>query len=293
MFGLFNINKPAGPTSHDVINAIRRRLFQIGPRVKAGHAGTLDPFAGGVLVICVGPATRLVTYVQSQPKRYVAEITLGATSTTDDTEGEITQAADATAPPADAVSKAIAGFVGEIQQVPPAHSAVHVNGRRAYKLARAGQTPDLQPRPVKIRSIDLVRFEYPHLEIDVTCETGTYIRALARDIGAALGVGGYCSRLTRTAIGPFTIDLAVAPAELDPARDLLSPLAALENIPKITIDSQAVGHIAHGRNVELETQMPPGEVAVLDAAGQLIAIAAIQDDGATGRPIKVFVRQDS
>ncbi|GAH37127.1 unnamed protein product, partial [marine sediment metagenome] len=128
----------------------------------------------------------------------------------------------------------LAGFVGRIEQVPPAYSAVHVDGRRAYELARAGKAAQLRPRTVEIHAIELLAFEEGRLTVDVTCAGGTYIRALARDVGAALGVGGYCARLKRTAVGPFTVEAAVAPEQLDPARDLLSPLKAVEHLPRLT-----------------------------------------------------------
>ncbi len=169
MFGFFNINKPLGPTSHVVVAHVRRRVTR---KTKVGHAGTLDPFAGGVLVVCVGPATRLADYVQAGPKSYLAEVTLGATSTTDDTEGEITES-PAAAPSADAVRNATQRLTGTIQQVPPSHSAVHLGGRRAYKLARQGTRVDLPARQVTIHAIDVVEYEYPRLVLDVACGSGT------------------------------------------------------------------------------------------------------------------------
>ena len=162
MFGFFNVHKPPGPSSHDIVARLRR---QLGGKTRIGHAGTLDPFAGGVLVLCVGPATRLAEYVQVQPKRYAAEITLGATSTTDDVEGEIAESPNAAAATQEAVKKALASFVGDIDQVPPSHSAVHVAGTRAYKLARRGQMLDLPGRRVTIHGIELVSYEFPLLEV--------------------------------------------------------------------------------------------------------------------------------
>jgi len=286
MFGFFNVNKPAGPTSHDVVAAVRKKL---GRRVKLGHAGTLDPFAAGVLVLCAGPATRLARYVQAMPKHYSATVALGATSTTDDPEGPITLAPGAEAPSRRRVAEVVGGFVGEIQQIPPEHSAVHVRGRRAYKLARAGKTVELQPRAVTVHSIGLVKYEYPQLEIDVECDGGTYIRALARDIGAALGVGGYCSRLTRTGIGAFTLNEAVGPDELDPTRDLLGPLTALAAMPKITLDDDSVRKLLLGQRVAVEdTSCGTGELAVLDERGRLIAIGRVDTGDMVLAPVKVF-----
>ncbi|HOF19452.1 MAG TPA: tRNA pseudouridine(55) synthase TruB, partial [Phycisphaerae bacterium] len=164
MFGFFNLRKPAGPTSHDMVSAVRR-LLPRGTRV--GHAGTLDPFADGVLVICVGPAARLAEFVQAAPKRYRAVVTLGATSTTDDPEGEILPREPAPPPSPQDVRQAVARFVGEIPQTPPAHSAVLVNGHRAYKLARAGRELNLRPRVVAIHAIDVIRYDWPRLTLDV------------------------------------------------------------------------------------------------------------------------------
>ena len=290
MFGLLNIHKPPGPTSHDVVDQIRRR---VGREVKVGHAGTLDPFAEGVLVICLGPATRLADFVQAQPKRYLATVTLGATSDTDDPTGQVTAVENAKAPPPDRVREVLAGFVGQIDQVPPAHSAVHVEGRRAYKLARAGKAPDLAPRPVTVHSLELLSYAYPTLELNVSCGSGTYVRALARDIGKVLGCGGYCSRLIRTAVGVFAIEQAVAPEQVDPSRHLLPPVLALGDIPRVTLDAASCGQLAKGRAVDLGCEQlrdvtPTGELAAMDEQERLVAIGRVSVDGATFRPDKVF-----
>jgi tRNA pseudouridine55 synthase len=283
MFGFLNVHKPPGPTSHDIVAQVRRLA---GRKVKVGHAGTLDPFAEGVLVICVGPATRLASYVQAAPKRYVAEITLGATSTTEDSEGEIAPTPDAAPPSEAAVRTALAGFAGDIQQVPPAHSAVHVNGRRAYKLARAGEDVQLPPRPVTVHEIALVRYAYPLLTIDVRCGSGTYIRSLARDIGAALGAGGYCSKLTRTEVGLFHLDAAKTPDDLDPEADMLPPLIALESLEKVVVDEEGVAKLLLGQSVSLPDNAPCGEVAAVGPDGRLLALASAEPGRL--RPSKVF-----
>ena len=284
MFGLLNVNKPPGPTSHDIVAAVRRLA---GRGVKVGHAGTLDPFAGGVLVVCVGAATRLADYVQRQPKRYTAGIVLGATSDTDDSEGEIAINRAARAAWQEAVLETTARFVGEIQQVPPAHSAVHVDGRRAYKLARAGERPNLKPRTVRVGAIELLAYDFPHLRVDVRCGSGTYIRALARDIGAALGVGGYCGQLTRTEVGPFTIDAATPPDQLDLARDLADPLLAVQDMPKVTVSPSQADLIRTGRRIRHTGAPDGGEVAVVDGSGRLLAVATVTSDAAL-QPAKVF-----
>jgi tRNA pseudouridine55 synthase len=291
VFGLLNIAKPPGPTSHDVVDFFRRR---IGRAVKVGHAGTLDPFAEGVLVVCLGPATRLADYIQAQRKRYVATVTLGATSDTDDPTGRITAVENAQAPPPDRVREVLKGFLGDVAQVPPAHSAVHVEGRRAYKLARAGKTPQLAPRTVTVHQIELLSYAYPTVELAVVCGSGTYLRALARDLGAALGCGGYCRALVRTAVGPFALDQAVTAEQVDLSRDLLSPVLALGEMPRVTLDAAACRRVAMGQTVELEGgQLPcPGaeamELAALDEKGQLVASGRVGGDGVTFRPDKVF-----
>ncbi len=288
MFGFFAIDKPPGPTSHDIVASVRRRL---GRGVKVGHAGTLDPFARGVLVVCAGRATRLADYVQVQPKRYRAIMRLGATSTTDDPEGEITPDPSAARPDEAAVRRVVATFVGEIDQVPPAHSAVHVNGQRAYKLARAGKDVTLTGRPVVIYSIDVLRWDWPHLELDVRCGSGTYIRAIARDIGKALRTGGYCEALTRSAVGEFELARAVDPDALEPARDLLPPTLALGDMPKVVIDESQRHRLRNGNMIELPEPTCGDKVALLDSEGNLLALTEPRADGWKLQPTKVFLVQ--
>ena len=288
MFGFFNVRKPAGPTSHDIVARVRRGL---GRKIKVGHAGTLDPFAEGVLVLCVGPATRLAEYVQAQVKRYLAEITLGAASSTDDPEGDIAPVPLAGIVEESQVRRALAGFVGAIQQTPPAYSAVHVDGRRAYKLARAGKRPDVQPRSVTIHEIGLLECDGPILKVDVRCAAGTYIRALARDLGAALGTAGYCSQLTRTEVGVFHIDQAVTVEELDPARDLVSPLSALGALPQVVVGQADRARMLNGRAIEIKDPSATDQIleaALVDQDGRLLAIAAIDPRQAVARPTRVF-----
>jgi len=284
MFGFFNIYKPAGPTSHDVVVGVRRLLRGISSRAsrrgpKVGHAGTLDPFAEGVLVLCVGRATRLAEYVQRSHKRYDAEVILGAMSTTDDSLGRITESPVTEAPCERRIRRACERFVGRIEQAPPAHSAVHVNGRRAYELARAGRRIELPPRPVVIHRIEVISYAFPRLRLDVTCGSGTYIRALARDIGHALGVGGYCSALRRTEVGPYRIGEAIPVEKLDPRRDILDPLTALEALGRLTVGEAQRQRLAVGNTVELAESVPAGELAVVDTQGRLIAIARADEAG--------------
>ena len=294
MFGLLNINKPPGPTSHDIVARVRKLIGR--RKVKVGHAGTLDPFAGGVLVVCVGPATRLADYVQQQTKRYRAGITLGAVSDTHDITGTITENHDAAPVDIDDVRGVLETFVGRIDQAPPAHSAIHVDGRRAYDLARAGHKLDLPPRKVNIYQIALAEYEYPNLTIDITCGAGTYIRSLARDIGDKLGVGAYCSSLMRTAIGKFDIAEAIGPDDVDPAGDLIDPIAALDALTRIAVNPADRNRLAMGKMVTLPAgaspQDPTPEIAVTDLSGQLLALAKLIDtpDGQILKPSKVFVQ---
>lgn len=296
--GFYNVAKPPGVTSHDVVDQLRRL---VGRQVRTGHCGTLDPFASGVLVLCAGHATRLAQYVQDKPKRYLAEVTLGATSATDDPQGPISPSA-AAAPSSRAVAEAVAQFVGRIQQVPPAHSAVHVDGKRAYNLARRGVEFTLSAREVMVHSIEIMRYEFPVLQIDVRCGGGTYIRSLARDIGRVLAVGGYCSSLARTAIGAFALAEAVAMENLDPAKDLISPLAALEDMAKVTLDAERVVKFCMGQAVQLDPDQAAAlngsggpdspqrsdELAVLDEQGLLIALGRREGDEGRIRPASVF-----
>jgi tRNA pseudouridine55 synthase len=292
MFGLLNINKPVGPTSFGVVAQVRRLVG--GRKTKVGHAGTLDPFADGVLVVCIGAATRLADYVQQQTKGYRAVMMLGAVSDTHDTEGQITQTPNAGPVDIDEIKSILKTFVGKIDQVPPAHSAVHVDGKRAYDLARAGHKLDLPPREVNIYRVDLVQYDYPHLTIDVSCGAGTYIRSLARDIGEKLKVGAYCTALTRTAIGRFDLANAVNLDDIDPPRDMIDPIAALDALTKIPLDAINKNRIAMGKTVTLPTAVedPTPTIAVTDLSEELIALASLIDsaDGQLLKPSKVFIQ---
>ncbi|MCA9033991.1 MAG: tRNA pseudouridine(55) synthase TruB, partial [Planctomycetaceae bacterium] len=202
LFGVININKPEGITSRDVVNRVQKL---VRPE-KCGHAGTLDPMATGVLLVCVGPATRLISYLQDTTKVYEADFLLGQTSNTDDITGEVASVQLKASPPArKSVQAALDQMTGSIAQVPPSFSAVHVNGRRAYDLARRGEAVELVAREVQIDSIEIIRYEWPQLTVKVSCGSGTYIRSIARDLGEALGCGGLMSRLVRTRVGRFSI----------------------------------------------------------------------------------------
>lgn len=293
MFGLLNINKPVGPTSHDVVARIRRLL----PRhTRVGHTGTLDPFASGVLVVCVGQATRLAEYVGELPKQYEAEVTFGATSTTDDSQGELT-ATGAPMPSEEQVRQALPGFVGVIEQTPPIYSAVLIGGQRAYKLARAQKEVAMPARQVRIDAVELLHMEAGRARIRVDCGGGTYIRAIARDLGHRLGCGAYCSLLIRTRVGPFTLGETAA---LDDLRSeaigshLLPARLAVADWPAVTLTPDEQAQLPFGRPIAWTSQGDPlpANAAALDEQGKLLALCHGDIHSGTLHPFKVFVGKD-
>lgn len=202
-----------------------RRVRKAAGGVKTGHAGTLDPLATGVVICCLGKATRCVEHLMGMPKSYVADVDLSAFTTTDDREGPREEITVASPPEAQQIRDALGGFVGHIQQKPPAFSAVHVQGKRAYKLARQGQTLDLPARTVRIDNIDLLDYRWPTATLRVDCGRGVYIRSLARDLGGALGTGGHLANLRRTAVGAYTLNQAVDEQRLE------SPITQADLLP--------------------------------------------------------------
>lgn len=294
--GILVVDKPRGLTSRSVVDRVVRL---VGRRVKVGHAGTLDPLASGVLVVCVGPATRLVEEVQALPKSYRAAVRLGARSDTLDADGRIEPVENARIPSPDEVAAAVAPLVGEVDQVPPAVSALKVGGRRSYDLVRAGQAVELAARRVRIDRIGVVRYEWPRLELEVDCGSGTYIRSIARDVGEALGCGGLVDVLVRTRIGPFTLEDA---AELDGLSaeslpGLLRPTAeAVAGLPRMVLAPAQVAAVAAGRRIPIEPTMDlgaaPGPIALLDGDGRLVALGESDPDGGRIQPRKVLVAQE-
>ena len=297
MNGILNIDKPAGWTSHDVVAWVRRVLRE----KRVGHAGTLDPMATGVLLVCVGQATRVVEYLTAGQKAYRAEAQLGATTDTYDADGEVT--ATAAVPPlsADDLRAALAGFVGEIQQRPPAYSAIKQNGEAAYRKARRGETVDLPARPVTIAGIELLGWEpaAAKLTIEVTCGPGTYIRSLTHDLGQALGCGAVLTRLTRTRSGQFGLEEAVSLDDLaeaartgDLARHLHPLASALAKLTRVPVDAEQSARLMHGQFLACP-EPPSVEIgyAVDDGDG---VVAILTYDGALSswRPTKVFVTSD-
>ncbi|OGO42487.1 MAG: tRNA pseudouridine(55) synthase TruB, partial [Chloroflexi bacterium RBG_16_57_9] len=202
--GILNIDKPAGMTSHDVVAAVRRAAQE----QRVGHAGTLDPMATGVLLVCIGSATRIIEHLQAHPKTYRADIRLGMATDTYDAEGQVTYESPSFNVDRDQVEEALAGFRGIIQQVPPMYSALKRDGRPLYELARAGIEVEREPRTVEIFRLEITHWAPPVVQVEVQCSKGTYIRSLAHDLGQKLGVGGHLSGLVRLASGRFTLDRA-------------------------------------------------------------------------------------
>jgi tRNA pseudouridine55 synthase len=296
--GILVVAKPAGPTSHDVVALVRR----LAATRRVGHGGTLDPFASGVLPVFLGHATRVVEYHLGDRKAYRATVCFGASSTTDDLEGELTPA-DGAAPTREAVEAALPGLRGTISQRPPAYSAIKVGGRRAYAIARAGETIELATREVTIHALDIVSWDgtdpdRPIAVLDVACSAGTYIRALARDLGAAVGSAAYLGALTRTASGPFTLGIATSLDEIRSATTdgptgllpILRPVdTGLDAFPVVTLTPEEVGAIGRGQFVRPAAGLPaPADhYRLRDPGGALVAIAT----ASAGRlaPDKVFV----
>jgi tRNA pseudouridine55 synthase len=247
--GILNVDKPLGWTSHDVV-ALVRHLF--GTR-QVGHAGTLDPLATGVLLVCVGPATRLSDYLMHTRKCYLASLVLGATTTTDDREGEVVDRRPIDGVTRRCVLDILPTFVGAIEQIPPAFSAIKVGGVAAYRQARRGLSPELAPRKVRVEGLAVTAFDAGMLTMLVWCSTGTYIRSLARDIGEALGCGAHLAALRRLGSGGYTVSEAKS---VDSLRQLASagqlPLAlapmdrALSDWPVVILDGKAISQMAHG-----------------------------------------------
>jgi tRNA pseudouridine55 synthase len=293
MFGLLNLNKPQGMTSRDVVNVVQKLVHP----AKAGHAGTLDPLAQGVLVVCAGPATRLIEYVQRMPKQYRAAFLLGRRSDTEDITGAVVELSDPPCPTKEEVETALQGFVGEIDQQPPIYSAKKVGGRRAYKLARSGKRPRLAARKVTIHRIDLIAYEYPELRLDVICGSGTYIRSLGRDIGRSLGSDAVMSMLTRRAIGEFHVEDAVAPEVLTRKNldeHLIPAARAVASLPEIHVSPEEELEISQGRVIKRaglpevpESEAP--EYAAIAADGRLAAILAPRGGDSLG-PTRYFPR---
>jgi tRNA pseudouridine55 synthase len=283
--GLVIVDKPAGVTSHDVVSRVRRLA---GTR-RVGHAGTLDPMATGVLVIGVNRATRLLGHLTLTEKAYDATIRLGASTTTDDAEGEVVSSAPTGDLDEVRIRSALAAFVGDIEQVPTAVSAIKVDGRRAYERVRSGEDVQLAARPVTVHALDVHRVrpadELVEVDISVRCSSGTYIRAIARDLGGELGVGGHLGALRRTAVGPFTLDDAHTLEQLAEQLTML-PIAeaARASFPSRDLGPAQAGDVRHGRQIDADLD---GLTALFAPDGEFLAL--YEPNHGTTRAVAVFV----
>ncbi len=294
--GVLVIDKPTGMTSHDVVNAVRRGT---GIR-RVGHTGTLDPRASGVLVILVGPAVRLSEYISASDKRYQAIIRMGTATDTYDAEGAFTRdevPVDVTEEQFDAELKK---FEGEIEQTPPAYSAVKVGGRKAYEMARKGEKVELEPRMIQVHHLEVLEWATPEVVVDVHCSSGTYIRSLANDLGEVLGCGAYLVGLRRTKNGRFSLRDSTPLRKLEESfergdwyKHLIPAAESLSDWPSIVLDADGVETIRHGQRLKVEADHPEDEmVRGISEADELVALMK-KVEGADGgfewQPKKVFL----
>jgi tRNA pseudouridine55 synthase len=295
--GVLSLNKPTGLTSRQVVDRVQR----LARPAKVGHAGTLDPLAGGVLVVCVGAATRLIEHVQQMPKGYTGTFLLGRQSPSEDIEGEVTELDHPPVPTLEQITAAAGALVGLIEQRPPVYSALKVGGRRAYALARKGQPVELKPRTVTVYRIEVLAYAYPELRLAIECGGGTYVRSLGRDLAESLGTSAVMSGLLRTSIGEFRIEEAVDPGQLTSQNwtdYLLPPLAAVGRLPRVELSAEEVAKIRNGCAIPVKgqkggtTSQPTGARRVLptgtgpfagvDAAGRLVAVLTPRGRGLLG-----------
>ncbi|MFM7185392.1 MAG: tRNA pseudouridine(55) synthase TruB [Planctomycetota bacterium] len=275
--GVIPVDKPPAVTSRGVVDVVARALA-----TKAvGHAGTLDPLAEGVVVVCVGHATRLVDFVHELPKHYAATFLLGRSSPSDDFETPLEEEADPRRPSRDEVEAALPAFRGAILQRPCAYSAVHVGGKRAYRLARRGRPLELAEKPVRIERLEVTAYDWPRLAVELVCSSGTFVRALGRDLAATLGTRAVMESLVRTAVGPFARETAVPLAAISPesARVALAPaIAAVPHLPRITLAGDLLDRAIRGALVPCD--VAAAAAAAIDEAGDLVGILRPHASGA-------------
>ena len=299
LFGVLNVYKPEGVRSRDVVNSEQRLIRP----AKCGHAGTLDPMATGVLLIATGPATRLISILQESEKTYVTEFTLDQTSDTDDSTGQVVQlSVPSPVPSLGIIGENLQAMTGIASQVPPSFSAVHVDGQRAYDLARRGETVELAAKNVEIHSIQVLSYHWPLLELEIVCGSGTYIRSIARDLGKILGCGGLMSRLERTRIGDFSSSEAIPAADLSlqTIQSTLCPAVRIvEHMPQYDCSAEDVANLLCGRALSIVAErLKSNHELVLDerialTAGnfsELLAMAVITPDQRL-QPRTVFIRK--
>ncbi len=293
--GVLVIDKPVGITSHDVVQIVRRGT---GIR-RAGHTGTLDPRASGVLVVLIGPAVRLSEFVSASDKRYQATLRLGTSTDTYDAEGTITQTTSPEDITEEQFAQALQQFVGEIEQVPPPYSAVKVKGRKAYELSRRGEKVELPPRKINVYSLELLEWVPPEAVVDVYCSSGTYVRSLAHDVGNVLGCGAHLVELRRTKSGQFTLRDAVPLRKLREAfltgdwYKYLIPAAEALDWPYKVLNSEEVEMVRFGRRLpaDPDTETHNGMIRAITEQGDLVALLRMEtnEDGTTEwQPAKVF-----
>jgi tRNA pseudouridine55 synthase len=299
--GVLVVDKPVGMTSHDVVEAIRRGT---GIR-RAGHTGTLDPRASGVLVILIGPAVRLSEYVSASDKRYQAIIRLGSSTDTFDADGKFVQSNQPVNVTEEQFEKILKNFEGEIEQTPPPYSAVKVGGRRAYDMARQGEEVELAPRKIQVHHLEVLEWAPPEVVVDVHCSSGTYVRSLANDIGIQLGTGAYLVGLRRTKSGRFSLRDATPLRKLQEAfqagnwyQYLIPAAEALADWPAVELNPDEVEEVRHGHRVKMAADAPTTEmVRGVSAAGELIALmipAVNNEDGSPEwQPKKVFFTSEA
>ncbi|WP_214322290.1 tRNA pseudouridine(55) synthase TruB [Nonomuraea sediminis] len=280
--GLIIVDKPAEWTSHDVVAKLRR----IAGTRRVGHAGTLDPMATGVLVIGVEKATRLLGHLALTEKVYEATIRLGVSTNTDDAEGEVTATAATDEVTPERITAGVAALTGTIMQVPPQVSAIKVNGERAYKLARSGEDVELAARPITVHAFDVTSIDGPEIRAVIRCSSGTYIRALARDLGAALGVGGHLTYLRRTRVGPYDLTMARTIDQLAEECAIL-PIgeAVSAAFPRRDVTAEEARVISHGGRLP-SAGLGIGPIGVFGPDGELLAL--MEEQGRTAKPLAVF-----
>ena len=262
--GILLVDKPAGASSHDVVAMVRRARGG----VRAGHTGTLDPFATGLLVVALGAATRLIRFMPAEPKVYRATIRFGAATDSDDATGRIT--GHGPVPDESVVRSAIGPLTGTIEQVPPAFSARHVEGRRAYAIAREGGAPALAPSTVTVHAWEVASYEAGRLDVTITCTSGTYVRALARDLGRFCGTVAHLASLRRVRIGPFDVAAAVPPDESADA-PVVTSSDALVGMPRQVVSGDELDRLTHGRPITAREN--GASAALVDQSGDLVAVA--------------------
>ncbi|MCK4726959.1 MAG: tRNA pseudouridine(55) synthase TruB [Anaerolineales bacterium] len=290
--GVLVVDKPIGMSSHDVVQIVRRGT---GIR-RAGHTGTLDPRASGVLVVLIGPAVRLSEFVSASDKRYQATIRLGSSTETYDAEGEITMGSTSIEDITEELfSDVLANFVGEIEQVPPPYSAVKVKGRKAYEMARKGEEVKLEPRTINVFSLEVLEWIPPEVVIDVYCSSGTYVRSLANDLGEEMGCGAHLIGLRRTKSGRFTLRDAIPLRRLQEAFDagdwynhLIPAAEALGDWPLVELDGDEVELVRHGHRVVATAEDASGWVRGVSQQGDLVALMEYVADSNEWQPRKVF-----